>query len=44
MIIEDWQDGLKKLTMRVFWTPEGSDEQTFEKPFYIHADSGYAAE
>ncbi|MEA3337452.1 MAG: cytochrome bc complex cytochrome b subunit [Chloroflexota bacterium] len=44
MIVENWQDGLKKVTMRVFWTPEGQDEQTFEKPFYIHQDSGYANE
>ena len=42
MIIEEWQDGLKKLTMRVFWQPEGSDEQTFEKTFFIDEESGYA--
>jgi ubiquinol-cytochrome c reductase cytochrome b subunit len=41
MIIENWQEGLKKVTMRVFWTPEGSSEQTFEKTFYIHNDSNY---
>ncbi len=41
MIIENWQEGLKKVTMRVFWTPEGSTEQTFEKTFYIHNDSNY---
>ena len=41
MIIENWQDGLRKVTMRVFWTPEGSSEQTFEKTFYIHNDSNY---
>lgn len=44
MIIEDWQDGLKKITMRVFWTPEGEEERTFEKSFYIHRDSGYTSE
>ncbi len=42
MIIEDWQPGLKKITMRVFWTPEGSEEQTFEKSFYVHENAGYA--
>ncbi len=41
MIIENWQEGLKKVTMRVFWTPEGDSEQTFEKTFYIHDDSNY---
>jgi hypothetical protein len=42
MIIEDWQDALKKVTLRVFWTPEGSTEQTFEKTFFIHEEAGYA--
>lgn len=41
MIIEDWQPSLKKVTMRVFWTPEGSTEKTFEKTFYIHDDANY---
>jgi quinol-cytochrome oxidoreductase complex cytochrome b subunit len=44
MIIEEWQEGLKKVTMRVFWQPEGQAEKTFEKAFYIHQDSGYSAE
>ncbi len=43
MIIEDWQEGLKKITMRVFWQPEGVDEQTFEKTFFINQDSGYGS-
>ena len=41
MIIENWQDGLKKITMRMFWTPAGSAEQTFEKSFYVHNNSNY---
>ncbi|MFZ2489080.1 MAG: cytochrome bc complex cytochrome b subunit [Anaerolineae bacterium] len=41
MIIENWQDGLKKITMRVFWTPAGSSEQTFEKTFYVSNGSNY---
>ena len=41
MIIENWQESLKKITMRVFWTPEGNSEQTFEKTFYVHRDSDY---
>ena len=41
MIIESWQEGLKKITMRVFWTPAGSDQQTFEKTFYVDDDSNY---
>jgi quinol-cytochrome oxidoreductase complex cytochrome b subunit len=44
MIIENWQPGLKKTTMRVFWQPEGSEEKTFEKSFYIHEESGYSEE
>ncbi|MCS6845207.1 MAG: cytochrome bc complex cytochrome b subunit [Caldilineales bacterium] len=42
MIIEDWQPGLKKVTMRVFWTGKDGTEQTFEKSFYIHEEAGYA--
>lgn len=41
MIVEDWQPGLKKVTMRVLWTPGGAEEQSFEKAFYIHDDANY---
>jgi quinol-cytochrome oxidoreductase complex cytochrome b subunit len=41
MIVEDWQSGLKKVTMRVLWTPGGGEEQSFEKSFYIHDDATY---
>ncbi len=41
LIIEEWQPELKKVTMRVFWQPEGSDEQTFERAFYIHEAADY---
>ena len=41
MIVQDWQDGLKKITMRVLWTPGGAEEQSFEKAFYVHDDANY---
>jgi hypothetical protein len=41
MIVEEWQPGLKKVTMRVLWTPGGAEEKTFEKAFYIHDDANY---
>jgi hypothetical protein len=41
MIIEDWQSDLKKVTMRVLWTPGSDEEQSFEKSFYIHDDATY---
>jgi hypothetical protein len=41
MVIEPWQDGLKKVTLRVTW--DGMP-QAFEKSTYIHADSNYAGE
>lgn len=41
MIVEDWQPGLKKVTMRVLWTPGGAEEKSFEKAFYIHDDANY---
>ncbi|MFQ5611745.1 MAG: cytochrome bc complex cytochrome b subunit [Anaerolineae bacterium] len=43
MVIEDWQENLKKITMRVVWQ-EGDEEQTFDKTVYRHRLSLYEAE
>ena len=42
VVIEDWQDGLKKLTMRILWDNTSSGQtDTFEKIIYVHRDSIY---
>lgn len=41
MVIEPWQNDLKKVTLRITW--EGMP-QAFEKSTYIHADANYAGE
>ncbi len=38
MIVEDWQVGLKKVTMRVLWN---DGEDTFEQNVFLHQASGY---
>jgi len=38
MIIEEWQDGLKKITLRVTWNG-GND--SFSQDVYVHRDSNY---
>jgi ubiquinol-cytochrome c reductase cytochrome b subunit len=44
MVIEEWQQDLRKITMRILWTPAGaSQEQQFSKTIYIHRDANYAA-
>ncbi len=41
-VVEDWQSNLKKITLRVTWTPrEPGDTGTFEKVIYLHKDSVY---
>ncbi len=41
-IVEDWQTDLKKVTLRITWTPrEIGDTGTFEKIIYLHKDSAY---
>ena len=40
MVIEDWQTGLRKVTMRINWDDVGSSKrQTYEKSVFIHQDS-----
>lgn len=41
MVIEQWQDNLKKVTLRITW--DGMP-QAFSKSAYIHANSNYAGE
>jgi hypothetical protein len=42
MIIEDWQTGLKKVTLRIIWTntDDGSAGE-FSETTYLHQDSNY---
>lgn len=40
MNIADWQEGLKKITMRITWDDAATDEpKSYEKHVYIHQDS-----
>lgn len=42
MVIEDWQEGLKKITLRITWKkPDKEERESFEKSVYVHRDSGY---
>ncbi len=41
-VVEDWQTNLKKVTLRITWTPrEKGDTGAFEKIIYLHKDSVY---
>lgn len=41
-VVEDWQTALKKVTLRITWTPrEKGDTGAFEKIIYLHKDSAY---
>jgi|Deesub1362A_J573_1020465.scaffolds.fasta_scaffold01113_9 quinol-cytochrome oxidoreductase complex cytochrome b subunit len=43
MIVEDWQPGLKKITMRVVWVDgETGEPGEFSQVAYFHRDSNYA--
>jgi len=43
-VIEEWQDGLKKLTLRIIWEEPGrkKEDTVFDKVIYLHRDSGYS--
>jgi hypothetical protein len=42
MIIEDWQTGLKKITLRITWTnTEDGSAGEFSQTTYLHQDSNY---
>lgn len=40
LVIEDWQDGLKKITIQIKWVDSTGDRSS-EQPVYIHRDSNY---
>jgi quinol-cytochrome oxidoreductase complex cytochrome b subunit len=41
LVVEDWQTGLKKVTLRVLWTnPDGTPHE-FSQSVYLHEDSEY---
>lgn len=39
MIIDDWQQDLRRVTMRITWTVDGAI-RTYEKHIYLHRDRG----
>jgi hypothetical protein len=42
LIVEDWQTGLKKVTLRVTWdNPDGTTHEASQS-VYLHSDSAYA--
>jgi hypothetical protein len=41
LVISDWQPGLKKVSLRIFWQPAEVPQQVFEKTVFIQQD-GYA--
>ena len=42
MVIEDWQTGLKKITLRVLWTnAEDGSTGEYSQTVYLHEDSNY---
>ncbi|MEK7324693.1 MAG: cytochrome b N-terminal domain-containing protein, partial [Chloroflexota bacterium] len=41
MIVEDWQTGMKKITLRINWTNEDGTAGTFSQDVYLHKDSNY---
>ncbi len=41
-VVEDWQAGLKKITLRITWTPQvAGDTGSYEKIIYLDKDSVY---
>jgi quinol-cytochrome oxidoreductase complex cytochrome b subunit len=39
MVVEDWQQNLRKVTMRIAWQdPETGETKSYEKPVFIHRD------
>jgi hypothetical protein len=39
MIIEDWQENLKKVTMRIVWNdPVTNEEKSYERLIFLHKD------
>jgi quinol-cytochrome oxidoreductase complex cytochrome b subunit len=40
LLVEDWQDGLKKITIKLTWVDATGDRNT-EQVIYLHRDSNY---
>jgi len=40
MIIEDWQENLKKITMRILWQNEEGTTSAYERHIFLHAERG----
>jgi len=40
IIIEDWQQNLKKITMRILWLNEEGTTSTYERHIFLHAERG----
>lgn len=40
LLIEEWQDGLKRVTIQITWVDATGDRST-EQPVFIHRDSNY---
>jgi ubiquinol-cytochrome c reductase cytochrome b subunit len=39
MLVEDWQDGLKKATLRITWDDvKSGKKQTYEKYYFLHSE------
>lgn len=41
LVVEDWQPDLKKITLRVVWTPEGGEERAAAQETYLHRQSDH---
>ena len=42
MIVEDWQQDLKKINVRVTWDdPDTADPREFSEVFFFHKNSDY---
>ncbi len=40
LVVENWQEDLKKVTMRITWDdPVTGDRKTYERHIYVHSDS-----
>jgi len=40
IVIEDWQQDLKKITMRIIWTDPGETAKTYERQVFLHRNRG----
>ena len=40
LLVEDWQENLKKITMRMVWTAEDGKAKTYERHIFLHSERG----